>query len=134
MKLALLIAVSLCSASVPSARAAEPASAAPATKPALKGMELYSWQDAKSQEWRYALLQGTNRAKTVDQIRDEKNVIKTTEELKKRLAELAPGETIHWNLGNGQKAAGWTIPPPETDKAILDFLKARKLTVVRDNC
>ena len=62
-----------------------------AAKPAFKGMELYSWSSGK--EWRYALLPGTNRLKTWQEIQsagvDEK-------QLRARMTKLAIGEYVSW--------------------------------------
>ena len=59
---------------------------------AFKGMELYSWQD-KDGEWQYAVLEGTNRNKTLDEIQaaplDLPNV-------KNAIAQLAVGESLFW--------------------------------------
>jgi hypothetical protein len=76
-----------------SARAATPART---TRPAFKGFELYSWIDPASQRFRFLLMLGTNRNKTSTEILASPDVIYSIDELKARLALLAPSETVGW--------------------------------------
>jgi hypothetical protein len=54
-------------------------------KPRFKGVELYSWKD-KAGDWRFALLDGTNRLKTEDKVKAVKDQLKSVAELKKASA------------------------------------------------
>ena len=66
-----------------------------AEKPAFKGMELYSWKP-EGKDWHFSLLVGTNRLKPAEEIKKPENTVVGTEELKKRLAKLAKGESVFW--------------------------------------
>ena len=59
-------------------------------KTSMKGWELYVWQ--KDGETLFALLPGTNRLKTDDEI--DKAAVKGFEAIKPKLAELKPGEDL----------------------------------------
>jgi hypothetical protein len=63
-------------------------------RPQFKGMELYSWQVGL--KWRFSLLPGTNRRKSIAQITARKVTVTSVAKLKERLARLAPGENIFW--------------------------------------
>ena len=63
-----------------------------ATRTAGKGYELYSWQRSDG-AWSYALLFGTNRLKTLEEIDNEATDLRT---LKRRLSALAIGEHVVW--------------------------------------
>ncbi|MBP7228414.1 MAG: hypothetical protein KA988_04835 [Longilinea sp.] len=58
---------------------------------AMKGYELYSWQQGA--EWQFALLPGTNREKTEDEVRA---AAVSLEALQDALAQLPQGEQIFW--------------------------------------
>lgn len=60
----------------------------------MKGYELYSWQ--VNSKWRYALVAGTNRLKSYDEIVAPATAIKSVTELRTQLARLAKGEEIVW--------------------------------------
>lgn len=62
----------------------------------FKGMELYSWRDAKTQAWHYSILIGTNRTKSLAEIKDTKRRIDSVDRLKERLAKFALGELVGW--------------------------------------
>jgi hypothetical protein len=70
----------------------------------MKGYELYSWP--VEADWRFTLITGTNRLKTVDEITGDENVEDTEgwvkfsvtgeDALKETLARLPAGEQIFW--------------------------------------
>ena len=62
---------------------------------AFKGIELNSWLPA-SDVWRFSLLMGTNRTKTIQEITDPKVTIIGVNNLKKKLSELPKGENVYW--------------------------------------
>jgi len=64
------------------------------TKPQMKGMELYSWQVGAA--WRFSLLPGTNRSKSVAEVTSRKVTIGSVAKLKEKLSQLAPGERVAW--------------------------------------
>ncbi len=88
-------------------------------------MELYSWQDAATHQWAFAVLEGTNVQKAANRIVEPKNAIKTVEELKVRLAALAVGEHVAWNSHADPKV--FTLPPKEVVKEIAAFSKSKQL-------
>jgi hypothetical protein len=61
----------------------------------MKGYELYSWQDGN--QWRFSLLVGTNREKTLDEIKDTKTVLLGVEALTSALAQMPAGQYITWS-------------------------------------
>lgn len=69
----------------------------PKTPPAkdvfMKGAELYSWKEQAGYHW-YALLPGTNRAKTTKELVANRL---TRDALKRLLQELRPSTDVTWN-------------------------------------
>jgi hypothetical protein len=93
-------------------------------RPRFKGVELYSWQDTK-RGWIFVLLDGTNRLKTVDQVKQSKNQILGSEDLKKAIARLAIGESVYWF----HRAKDFEYPPEATIKEIVDSGTKSEVTV-----
>ena len=60
----------------------------------MKGYELYSWQDGN--QWNFSLLVGTNREKTLDEIRDAKTVLHGVDALTSALQQIPAGQYITW--------------------------------------
>ncbi len=61
----------------------------------MKGYELYSWQDGY--QWKFSLLIGTNREKTLDEIKSSDVVLSTLDELKSKLEEIPSGQYVTWS-------------------------------------
>lgn len=105
------------------------------TQLASKGMELYSWKQfgtkpAQKEDWRFTLLPGTNRNKTLSEITDPKETIVGIDNLKKRLSSLPSGETVVWTdadaLVKGSiSPASVSIPkypvPKEMEKELIGY-------------
>lgn len=72
----------------------------------VKGYEIYSWQIEG--EWRYALVMGSNRLKSYDEVTAPFVAVKSLTELKSRLAELATGDEIIWGTAIDGRLA---LPP-----------------------
>jgi hypothetical protein len=72
-------------------------SASPATPFAesMKGYELYSWQDGHT--WRFSLLTGTNREKSLDEIKSADVVLSDVEALEAALQQMPSGQYITWS-------------------------------------
>ena len=93
----------------------------------MKGMELYSWRDQTTQQWRFSLLSGTNRNKTADEIIEPKGEIKTVEELKTRLGTLAVGEYVSWVSRVDPKVL--SLPPEDIVHQITAFCESKQIKV-----
>jgi len=97
------------------------------TKPMFKGVELYSWKDAKSGEWLFSLLPGTNRMKTYKEVTDPLLAIKGTEALKKNLSKLAVGEQVLWfNTIDKMQPVGvprLSFPPEQMMNELFDYCR-----------
>ena len=61
----------------------------------MKGYELYSWQDGS--QWRFSILVGTNREKTLDEIKSADVAISGIDELKSTLEQIPAGQYITWS-------------------------------------
>jgi hypothetical protein len=93
-------------------------------RPRFKGVELYSWQDART-GWAFALLDGTNRLKTAAEVKDPRNWIAGVAELKKALARLAVGENVYWT----HPIEGFEYPPEATVEEVRAWAKRLNITV-----
>jgi hypothetical protein len=80
----------------------------------MKGHELYSWSAAG--EWRFALLTGTNRLKTMDEIIAPSVTLRSEAELHSRLAQLATGDEIVWMVWTDNRLA---LPPKPMIEAVV---------------
>ena len=70
----------------------------PAVRPAaeiMKGFELYSWQEGG--QWKFSLLVGTNREKTLDEIKSPETVLPNVDALKPALEAISSGQYITWS-------------------------------------
>jgi hypothetical protein len=85
-----------------------------ASEKSMKGYELYSWQT--NDEWRYALVTGTNRLKTFDEITAPGVAVTSVDELRSRLSKLAHGEEIVWTAGTDDRLS---LPP----QSVIDEVK-----------
>jgi len=91
----------------------------------MKGYELYSWQ--VNGEWRYALVAGTNRMKTYNEIATPSNVIKSVAELQPQLAQLDKGEEIVWGTWGDNHL---TLPPQEIVAEIVKVCQGLGLNLM----
>jgi hypothetical protein len=91
-------------------------------KPRFKGVELYSWKD-KEGNWVFALLNGTNRLKTAEEVKGADNQFKGTVGLKRALAGLAVGEQVSW----AHPIKGFEFPPEATRKEIEKAAKEAQI-------
>jgi hypothetical protein len=92
-----------------------------------KGYELYSWRAVGQNQWRFSLVSGTNRLKTVEEITTIKDVTTSAgpfkltaqglDELKLLLRRLPRGESVTWIDGGGQIG----LPDPETVREVQDY-------------
>jgi hypothetical protein len=61
----------------------------------MKGYELYSWQEGD--QWKFSLLIGTNREKTLEEIKSADVVLSGVEALSSTLEKIPAGQYITWS-------------------------------------
>lgn len=83
---------------------------------AMKGYELYSWYEGAG--WQYALVVGTNRLKTYDEVAARAVRVEGIDALKDELSRLPEGEQVFWSAG---RVPGTTHPPAQTVNAVRTF-------------
>ncbi|MGQ0615230.1 MAG: hypothetical protein ACT4PV_15965 [Planctomycetaceae bacterium] len=103
----------------------------------MKGWELYSWRGQTQGDGAttpgpvcFALLEGTNRLKTVQEVTAPQRTLRGAAALKAELATLAEGEAVFWRLGprpGGSEAARFERPPAHTVAEIEEFCRKRGL-------
>lgn len=93
---------------------------------AMKGYELYSWQDGGS--WRFSILVGTNREKTLEEIQSPDATLDGVEALQAALERIPAGQFVTW-LSRG----GPAFPPSETVARVQQVCRDRglQLTIAR---
>ena len=103
-----------------------------APEQAFKGYELYSWQTSKG-EWRYALVPGTNRLKSWDEV---EAAAVAEAEFRRAFARLARGESVLWcdrDLGDAPVAEGGAPrlakPPIAKVHSILDLARRNEINL-----
>jgi hypothetical protein len=61
----------------------------------MKGYELYSWQDGG--QWKFSLMIGTNREKTLEEIKSADVILSGVNELTSTLKNIPSGQYITWS-------------------------------------
>lgn len=61
----------------------------------MKGYELYSWQEGG--KWKFSLLVGTNREKSLEEIKSAETVFTGVDALKTALQNIPEGQYITWS-------------------------------------
>jgi len=61
----------------------------------MKGYELYSWKDGD--QWKFSLLVGTNREKTLEEIKSADIVLSGVDELTSTLQKIPAGQYVTWS-------------------------------------
>ncbi len=89
-----------------SCRARGVAPAAPTPGLAFKGYELSSWPAGA--EWYFALLLGTNRIKTCEEVTATDVRLEGAEALKEQLASCPRGEQVFWSV---TRVPNMALPP-----------------------
>ena len=85
---------------------------------AFKGMELYSWQD-ESDVWQFSILPGTNRNKTIAEVKENPLEIR---DVKTKFCQMAKGEQIFWMPQAQDSATGESQPfPPPSEEIITEI-------------
>ncbi len=67
----------------------------PSSPEPMKGYELYSWQEGD--QWVFSLLAGTNRLKTLEEIKSTDTRLPDVEALITRLKKVPAGQYITWS-------------------------------------
>jgi hypothetical protein len=96
-----------------------------ASAAAGKGFELYSWKEEKG--WRFVVLGGTNRKKTLQEVKADPSVVTGVDKIVEVLKKLPEGETVGW----GHVIVGFEYPPKDDVKKIDEAAKAAKLKLLR---
>ena len=86
----------------------------------MKGYELYSWQD--NGQWKFSLLPGTNREKTIDEIKSIDTVLLDINSLKSAIGNIPSGQYISWS-----SKETLSFPPDEIIRQIEQICKVNGL-------
>jgi diacylglycerol kinase len=96
---------------------------------AFKGMELYSWQ-SEAGEWQFAILVGTNRNKTLDEVQAAPLDLPGVKEV---IGRMAVGESLFWmqNTFDEQSGQLMTLPfPPEAvTRELREFAREKGVDI-----
>jgi hypothetical protein len=79
----------------------------------MKGYELYSWQ--MEGDWYFALVVGTNRIKTYDEISTPEVRVQGLAALQAKLDQMPRGEQVFWSA---RRVPGTPLPPAEIIDAV----------------
>jgi hypothetical protein len=90
----------------------------------MKGYELYSWQDGN--QWNFALLVGTNREKTLDEIKAAETTLRGVDALTAALEQMPAGQYITWS-----SRETLSFPPDDIIKQIEQVCTDRGLILNR---
>ena len=82
----------------------------------MKGFELYSWQDGS--QWEFSLLVGTNREKTLDEIKSADAVLLGMNALKSTLEKIQDGQYVTWS-----SRETLSFPPDDNIKQVEQICK-----------
>jgi diacylglycerol kinase len=97
-----------------------------AEQTAFKGMELYSWQN-KSSEWQYAVLEGTNRNKTLDEIQSTPLDLQG---VKDAIARMAVGESLFWTTNvYDAGSVHFALPPDAVVNELKEFARDKQVNL-----
>jgi len=86
----------------------------------MKGYELYSWQVQDA--WYFALVVGTNRLKTYEEVSSPETRVKGLEALKSEVDKLPGGEQVLWST---QRVPNTTLLPDEMIDEIRAYCEQR---------
>lgn len=86
----------------------------------MKGYELYSWE--KNGEWYFSILVGTNREKSLEEIRAANATLKGMDELQAALESVPAGQYVTWSA-----PAPLAFPPEDLIRQIQQICKKQGL-------
>lgn len=93
-----------------------------ATEEAAQGHELYSWQ--RGSEWAFALLPGTGKIRTFEEVTRPEATLSTITDLKNKLRGLPRGTRIEWST---HQVSNMVMPSNETIATIQGYCAQRGL-------
>jgi hypothetical protein len=88
----------------------------------MKGYELYSWH--MQEDWYFALVVGTNRIKTYDEISSPKVRLQGLKALEREFDRLPRGEQVFWSA---QRVPNTILPPDEMVDKVKAYCRQRGL-------
>ena len=86
----------------------------------MKGYELYSWQEGS--QWKFSLLVGTNREKTLEEIKSADILLSGVDELESVLETIPSGQYITWS-----SRETLSFPPEDIRKRVEQICEDRGL-------
>jgi 1-deoxy-D-xylulose 5-phosphate reductoisomerase len=86
----------------------------------MKGYELYSWQE--NGQWKFSVLIGTNREKTLDEIKSADVVLAGVDALTSTLKKITAGQYITWS-----SRETLSFPPDDIRSQVEQVCKDRGL-------
>jgi 1-deoxy-D-xylulose 5-phosphate reductoisomerase len=86
----------------------------------MKGYELYSWQE--DGQWKFSVLVGTNREKTLDEIKSTDIVLSGVDALTSTLEKIPAGQYIIWS-----SRETLSLPPEDIRSQVEQVCKDRGL-------
>ena len=86
----------------------------------MKGYELYSWRDGD--QWNFSVLVGTNREKTLDEIKSADVALSSVDALMSTLEKIPAGQYITWS-----SRETLTFPPDEIRSQVEQVCKDKGL-------
>lgn len=90
----------------------------------MKGYELYSWQEGN--QWYFSILVGTNREKTLDEIKADRTALRGVEALTSALEQMPEGQYITWSARETL-----SFPPEDVIQQIENLCTERGLILNR---
>jgi len=95
---------------------------------AMKGYELYSWK--VKGRWHYSLIDGTNRAKSYEEITSKDNERIGLAALKDELKKLPRGAEVYWMSA----AHAGVIKPQAKGSPILELPSRQRIKGIKGDC
>lgn len=86
----------------------------------MKGYELYSWQEGG--QWKFSVLVGTNREKSLDEIKSTEVVLSGIDALTATLEKIPAGQYITWS-----SRESLSFPPDDIRSQVEQVCKDRGL-------
>ena len=86
----------------------------------MKGYELYSWQAGS--QWNFSLLVGTNREKTLNEIKSADGILVGMDALKSTLENIPAREYVTWSLKENL-----SFPPEDIIRQVEQICKDKGL-------